>query len=156
VTRATARRFRATVEPAGRGGHLVALPFAADEAFGRVRAPVQVTVNGHAFRTTTMRYGGVDYVGLNRQVRDAARIAAGDVLTFRVALDTAPRTVDVPAELQSALAGDTASAAAYEELSFTHRTEYARWVGEARRPETRERRAAKAVGLLRAGARTPG
>ena len=55
------------------GGHVVALPFDAKEVFGRVRAPVRVTINGHVFRTTTMRYGGVDYIGLNREVRDGGR-----------------------------------------------------------------------------------
>ena len=147
-------RFSAAVE--GRGsGHLVALPFDAREAYGRVRAPVTVTVRGHAFRTTTMRYGGVDYVGLNREVREAAGIAAGEMTTFEVVLDTGPREVEVPVELELALEADSAARAAFDKLSYTHRKEYARWIAEAKRNETRARRVARAVEMLRAGVQTP-
>ena len=45
--------------------------------------------------------------------------------------------------------------AAYEKLSFTHRREYAQWIAEAKREETRERRAARALEMLR-GRQTPG
>ncbi|MBV8961318.1 MAG: YdeI/OmpD-associated family protein, partial [Actinobacteria bacterium] len=36
-------------------------------------------------------------------------------------------------------------------LAFTHRKEYARWVGEAKREETRDRRVARALQMLREG-----
>jgi hypothetical protein len=53
-----------------RGSALVVeVPFDVSEQFGRVRAPVRVTVNDYTFRTTVMRYGGVDYLGFNKQVR---------------------------------------------------------------------------------------
>ena len=44
----------------------------------------------------------------------------------------------------------------FEALSFTHRKEYARWVGEAKQEATRVRRAEKAVAMLHNGVRTPG
>ena len=81
--------FRATLETRGGGGHVLELPFDAKAAFGRVRAPVRVTVKGHTFRTTTMRYGGVDYIGLNREVRTAAGVA-GDRLPSRWSSTTSP------------------------------------------------------------------
>jgi uncharacterized protein YdeI (YjbR/CyaY-like superfamily) len=68
-----------------------------------------------------------------------------------LALDTAPREVEVPPALATALAGDAAAQAAFDALSFTHRKEYARWVAEAKRPETRERRIAETLARLRAG-----
>ena len=123
--------FRATLEARGGGGHFVALPFDAKEAFGLVRAPVRVTVGGHTFRTTTMRYGSDDYVGLNREVREAAGVAAGDALVVVLELDTEARTVELPADLERALADAPEARAAYDGLSFTHRNEYARWITEA-------------------------
>ena len=36
-------------------------------------------------------------------------------------------------------------------MSYTHRKEYADWIEEAKRPETRKRRVAKAVELIREG-----
>jgi Bacteriocin-protection, YdeI or OmpD-Associated/Domain of unknown function (DUF1905) len=135
---------------------VVEVPFDVPEQFGRVRAPVRVTVNDYTFRTTVMRYGGVDYVGFNKQVRAAAGIGeAGGRITVDVVLDEEPRTVDVPEELSSALAADPAARAAFERLSYTHRKEYARWIEEAKHKETEQRRVQKAVAMLRQGLTHP-
>jgi Bacteriocin-protection, YdeI or OmpD-Associated/Domain of unknown function (DUF1905) len=147
-------RFDGEVEQRDRG-FVVQLPFDPKEAFGRVRAPVVVTVNDHSFRTTTMRYGDVDMIGLNREVRDATGLTAGDRTIFELAADTQPREVEVPEALATALHDDAAAREAFDALSYTHRREYARWIDEARREQTRQRRVAGAVELLRAGVRTP-
>ncbi|HEY6475057.1 MAG TPA: YdeI/OmpD-associated family protein, partial [Polyangia bacterium] len=49
------------------------------------------------------------------------------------------------------LDADPAARAAYEGLAFTHRKEYARWIEEAKRDETRDRRVSQALEMLRAG-----
>jgi uncharacterized protein YdeI (YjbR/CyaY-like superfamily) len=36
-------------------------------------------------------------------------------------------------------------------MSYSHRKDYADWIEEAKRPETRERRVAKAVEMIREG-----
>jgi uncharacterized protein YdeI (YjbR/CyaY-like superfamily) len=41
--------------------------------------------------------------------------------------------------------------AKFDGLPFTHRKEFARWVAEAKRRETRERRVAQALEMLRTG-----
>ena len=64
----------------------------------------------------------------------------------------APREVAVPAELGAVL-DSQGLRETYDGLAFTHRREYAEWVGSAKKPETRERRAAKAAEMLRAGIR---
>jgi Bacteriocin-protection, YdeI or OmpD-Associated/Domain of unknown function (DUF1905) len=151
----SARTFTATLAANERGGTTVALPFDAGEAFGRVRAPVRATVNGHTFRTTTMRYGGVDLIGLNRNVRAAAGVDSGDTITVVLEPDEEPREVAVPRELSEALDADPALRSFFDGLSFTHRNEYARWIEGAKRAETRERRLARALELLRAGVRHP-
>jgi uncharacterized protein YdeI (YjbR/CyaY-like superfamily) len=70
--------------------------------------------------------------------------------------DDAPREVDVPAELAAALAAaEPELRAAFDALAFTHRREYAEWVGEAKRDQTRLTRAAKAVDMLRDGVKHP-
>jgi uncharacterized protein YdeI (YjbR/CyaY-like superfamily) len=45
---------------------------------------------------------------------------------------------------------------AFEKLSYTHRKEYCRWIGEAKKEETRLTRMAKAIGMLKNGVKTPG
>jgi hypothetical protein len=118
---------------------------------GAKRFPVVATVEGYTWRTTVARMRGEFLLGLSREVREGAGVEAGDTVDLELELDTKPREVDVPEALATALAGDANARAAYEKLSYTHRKEYARWIAEAKRDETRERRVAKAIEQLRAG-----
>ena len=114
-----------------------------------------MTVNGYTFRTTTMRYGGTDFVGFNREVRDQAGIRPGETVTLSIVLDMDERTVAVPADLLAAFRGAPDAAAAFGRLSYTHRKEYVRWVEEAKRAETRRNRVEKTIAMLRAGIKHP-
>jgi hypothetical protein len=144
-------RFDALLTRNDSGGHLLALPFDAKQVFGRVRVPVRATVNGHAFRSTLMRYGETDYLGLNREAREGAGVKAGQKITVELEVDDEPRVVEVPPELADALAGNQQAGDAFERLSYTHRREFAEWVAEAKRAETRTRRAQQALAMLREG-----
>jgi hypothetical protein len=147
----TSQQFTVTLEEGPGGGPAIRVPFDPKAVFGKARAPVQVTIDQHpAFATTVMVYSGVAWIGLRKgQVADM-RLAAGDQVDVHVELDDAPRTVDVPAELATALEEDPEAAAAYDKLSFTHRKEYARWVSEAKREATRQDRVAKTIERLKA------
>ncbi|HEX4520727.1 MAG TPA: YdeI/OmpD-associated family protein [Gaiellaceae bacterium] len=129
------------------------LPFDPKDAFGKVRAAVRVTINGYEFRTTVVAMGGRVFIGLNREVRAAASVAAGDRVRVEVVLDDEPRTVEIPADLAAAL--EPAELAFLESLSFTHRKEYVRWIEDAKRAETRQARIVKAATMLRDGVRHP-
>jgi bacteriocin resistance YdeI/OmpD-like protein/uncharacterized protein DUF1905 len=118
---------------------------------GAKRFPVTATVNGFTWRTSVVRMGGGFLVGLSRAVRESAGVEAGDTVEVTLELDTAPREVEVPEALADALAGDPEARVAYDGLAYTHRKEFARWVAEAKREETRERRVAQALELLREG-----
>jgi hypothetical protein len=118
---------------------------------GAKRFPVLATVNGFSWRTSVARMGGEFLVGLSRQVREQAGVEAGDTVAVKLELDTAPREVDVPEALETALAKDQKARAAFEALAYTHRKEYARWVTEAKREETRQRRVNQALEMLRDG-----
>jgi Bacteriocin-protection, YdeI or OmpD-Associated/Domain of unknown function (DUF1905) len=118
---------------------------------GAKRFPVVATVNGYTWRTSVARMGGEFLVGLNREVRQGAGAEAGDEVDVTLELDSAPREVEVPEALAAALAADPRAKAAFEGMAFTHRKEYARWVAEAKREETRERRVQQALEMIRAG-----
>jgi len=148
-------RFRATLVPRGPAAAVVLDDDqVAAVGEGAKRFPVVATVNGHTWRTTIMRMGGEFVLGLSREVREAAGAQAGDEVGVTLELDEAPREVEVPAALAAALEADPQARAAYERLSFTHRKEYARWIAEAKREQTRARRVAEAIEMLRAG-KTP-
>lgn len=118
---------------------------------GAKRFPVVAAVNGYTWRTSVARMGGEFLVGLNREVREGAGVKAGDDVEVALELDTAPRDVAVPPDLAAALAADPQAKMAFDGMAFTHRKEYARWVAEAKRDETRQRRARQALDMIRAG-----
>jgi hypothetical protein len=115
---------------------------------GARRFPVAATVNGYTWRTTIVRMRGEFVLGLSRAVRTEAGVEAGDTVRVELELDTAPREVEVPPALATALAEDPRAGAAFAGMAYTHRKEYARWIAEAKREETRERRVAQALQML--------
>ena len=118
---------------------------------GAKRFAVLATVNGYSWRTSVARMGGESLLGLSRAVREAAGVAIGGTVDVVVELDQAPREVEVPELLATALAADPVASAAFDQLAFTHRKEFARWVAEAKRDETRQRRVEQAVEMIRTG-----
>jgi uncharacterized protein YdeI (YjbR/CyaY-like superfamily) len=95
--------------------------------------------------------GGEFLLGLNKAVRQAAGVEAGDTVDVLIELKTEAREVEVPEALTAALAGDPVARESYEGMAYSHRKEYARWIAEAKREETRDRRVAQALAMLREG-----
>jgi hypothetical protein len=118
---------------------------------GAKRFPVKATVAGHTWRGSVARMRGEFLLGMSKAVRGAAGVEAGDEVAVELELDAEERTIEVPPALAEALAGDAAARAGFDGLAYTHRKEYARWIAEAKKEETRERRVAKALEQLRAG-----
>jgi hypothetical protein len=148
------KSFTVELERMGKTSAGFPVPFDLKEAFGSARPPVQVTIRGHTWRTTPGVYGGVGYVGLNREVRAAAGVDVGDRVRAAMELDTEPRTVAIPPDLGAALAAEGLRER-FGRLSFTHRREYVEWIESAKRPGTRERRLAETVRRVRAGEAPP-
>ena len=147
-------RFETDLE-AEDSGVFFEVPLDVPAVFGKARAPVRGTINGQPFRSTVAVYGGHYYLPVNRALREAAGVAAGDAVVIELAADEQPRTVDPPAELAGALAADPEAKVAFDGLSYTHQREYAEWVAEAKREATRRRRVEQAVQMLRDGRRNP-
>ena len=147
LTSPRARTVRATVPPDDEP-FAVLLPFDGREVFGRARAPVVIRVGDHSFRSTIMVYGGKSYVGLARAHRQALRLRPGQKVALSIEADTAPRTVEVPADLARALRGKAGLRAAWDALSFTHRKEHVEAILDAKKPETRARRVEKTLEML--------
>jgi uncharacterized protein YdeI (YjbR/CyaY-like superfamily) len=69
-------------------------------------------------------------------------------------LSRAPKPgAEIPPALSAALAGDAMAAATFDRVPPGCRREYCEWIGEAKRPETRDRRVAQAIAWLREGRR---
>ena len=130
-------------------GPAVEIPFDVKATYGSARPKVSVTVNGVTLRTTVAAYGGRSYVGFRKDIRDAAGLEMGKTITVTIEPDTEPRIVDVPADLTRALAKNAAARKIFESLSYSHRREHAQWVAGAKKEETRARRVARVIEMLK-------
>ena len=84
------------------------------------RVPVRVTLNGAKYRSTIAVYGNRYYLPARREVRDVAKLVPGGLARVSLELDTAPRTVIVPADLARALTAARLRPA-FDGFSFSHR-----------------------------------
>lgn len=145
-------RFRATILQSGKTAMGFEVPPEAVATLGAgKRPPVTVTINGYTYRNTVAVMGGTFMIGVSAEHRGQARVTAGDVVDVELQLDTAPREVEVPAELAAALAADQAAAATFEGLSYSNKSWHALQVTGTNNPETRARRIAKSIAALREG-----
>jgi len=140
--------FKGTVQRAGSAG-FIELPFDPKKMFGKVRAPVKVTLNGFTFRTTIAAMGGPPCIGMRTSWREAAGLEGGETVEVRVALDDEPRVVTPPADFVKALKAAPPAWDRWCALSFTHQREHVEAVEGAKKPETRARRIANAVAMVR-------
>ncbi len=111
------------------------------------RAPVTVTLNGHAYPSTVGVMGGRYLVPVSKQVRQATGVAGGEEHEVTLELDTSSRDTAVPEDLAAAL-DEAGARAAFDGLSPSRRKEHVRSVEEAKAAETRARRVAKVVASL--------
>ena len=145
-------RFTATLQPRGPAAAVVLDDEqVADVGEGAKAFPVVATINGYTWRGRVSRMRGEHLLGMTREVRQGAGAEAGDTVEVEVALDAGPREVDVPAALAAALAADAEAHAKFHALAYSHRKEFARWVDEAKKDETRKRRVAQAIEMLHEG-----
>lgn len=99
-----------------------------------------------------MKYGTPQHMlGISKAIREKLGKAPGDAIEVELWKDQEDRTVEVPSDFD-ALLKQHGLLPSFAKLSYTHRKEFCRWITEAKKQETRERRLAKAVEMLRKGA----
>jgi len=145
-------RFKAKLEPVPHGGQFVVVPAAVAAAAGlKYGARVRGTVNGAAYRSSLMKYGGVFHMGVHKATLAAAGVKGGARVLVTIELDDEPLPTDVvPRYLEKAIAASAATRAAWAKLSPAHKREHVKHVIEAKKPETRARRIAATIEALQA------
>ena len=93
-------------------------------------------------------------LGVLKGIREKIGKGPGDTVRVVVERDETVRTVETPADLKNLLKKE-GLLAGFEKLSYTHRKEYVRWIEEAKKEETRQRRLEKSVAMLKTGVKTP-
>ena len=131
---AETHQFTAQIEAARAGGAFVLIPEDVATALGGLRQMRVVgTVNGVAYQSSTMPYGGRGlFMGVHKATLAAAGAEFGVEVEVVVSRDDRPRTLELPAELESAFRVEPALRDRFEALSFTRRKEMAVPIGERR------------------------
>jgi len=111
------------------------------EELGNGKKPhVKVTINGYTYRSTVAVMGGQFMLPLSSENRVNAMVNAGDIIEVKIDIDTEPRIVIVPTDLEIALSKISGATAKFGDLSYSIRKEHVRQVESAKAQETRERR----------------
>ena len=145
-------RFHARLLQSGKSATGIQVPDEIVEALGNgKRPPVKVSINGFTYRTTVASMGGQFMIPVSAERRAAAGVAGGEEVDVDIELDTQPREVTVPADFAAALDQDPDAKQTFEALAFSHKQRWVVSIEDAKTPETRERRIAKAISTLREG-----
>ena len=116
--------------------------------FGKIRAPVRVTLNGYTYRSSIASMSGVICVPLRKSHREAAGLEGGERIVVTLELDAEPREVAIPYDLARALRASKPRLKKWQSLSYTHRREYVEAIENAKKPATRDRRLASTIKSL--------
>jgi hypothetical protein len=118
---------------------------------GGKRPPVKVVIGSHTWRTTIAPMGGEFWLGVSAENRAGAGIAAGDEVELEFVLDTEPRELEVPADFAAALDAVPEARTFFDGISYSNRRWHVMNIEAAKTEETRQKRIAKSVEMLREG-----
>ncbi|WP_309573485.1 YdeI/OmpD-associated family protein [Deinococcus sp.] len=141
--------FTATLKQEGKTATGIEVPPEIMNALGGSKKPaITIRLNAYTYRSTVGVMGGRSMIPVSAEHRKGAGLSAGDSVQVTLELDTAPREVVVPSDLQAALDANPAALAAFEKLSYSGKRQHTLSVEGTANPETRARRVAKAVETL--------
>lgn len=144
--------FKAIIQNPGGGGAFVEVPFDVEKAFGAKKPRVKAMIEGVPYRGLLTRMGGPNHILIIlKGIREQIGKTFGDEIKVTAEADVEERVTTVPAELKRAFKSEKEAKAAFEELSYTHKREYVMWIEEAKKEETRQRRVAKTIEMLKQG-----
>lgn len=141
-------RFHTTLLQTGNNTGIVVPPDIIDALGGGKKPPVRLDVNGYVYRSTVAVMSGRFMVSFSSEHRSASGLKGGEAIEVDIALDTEPRTTEVPDDFAAALEA-AGLRAAFDTLAPSHRKEHVRAINEAKAPETRARRIDKAIEKIR-------
>jgi uncharacterized protein YdeI (YjbR/CyaY-like superfamily) len=100
--------------------------------------------------------GGCHRMVVNQTIRKSARVKAGDKVRVVMEHDTAARVVQVPPPLKKMLSANQRAQSNWGKRAFSQQKEMAHWIIEAKRDETRQRRLAEVMRILKTNAKWTG
>jgi hypothetical protein len=145
-------KFKTKIKQGDKTATGIQIPDEVIQALGAgKKPPVKLTVNGYSYRSTVATVDGNFMVGFNADHRAASGLKGSDDVEVDIELDTEPRTVDLPPDLQAALDAEQRAKATFDKLSNSMKGYHVSQVTGAKTDETRQRRIEKSISVLREG-----
>lgn len=145
-------RFRTVIEQSGKTATGIRIPDEVVAALAAGKRPrVRVTINGFTYRSTVAVLGGAFMVGVSAENRAGANVVGGDEVDVDLELDTEPRVVTEPPDFAAALDAEPTARRTFDGISPSNRSWHVLQVVGARTDETRQRRIARSIEMLREG-----
>lgn len=110
--------------------------------------PVRLTIDGHAFPQTLVKYSGQWRLYLNGPMRQAAGKQVGDTAAFILRYDPESRELPVHPRLSQALADNAAAHAVFTALTPSRRLEIVRYIASLKSADSVARNVEKAIRFL--------
>ena len=110
--------------------------------------PVSMTIDGHAFIQTLLKYTGAWRLYLNTLMRKAAKKEVGDTAEFKVFYDAMPRVIPMHPKLTAALSENKEAKAIYDGLRPSLQLEIVRYISFLKTEESVDRNVLRAVNFL--------
>lgn len=129
----------------------VEFPFPTEECFGKkglvkIKALFDEKVE---YRGSLVKMKSEGHIlGLTQEVRKQLGKSFGDEVSVRIWEDKEERIVIVPEDVQMVFNENVKAKELFDAMSYTHRKEYIRWIVEAKKPETREKRKIKMIEMI--------
>lgn len=141
-------KFEAPLMLMEKGGAYVEIPFDVEKEFGSKRPKIKALINKIEYRGLLVKMKTPCHIlGVLKEIREKLNIQENDLLQIEVQLDTEERIIEIPPDFLEHLIDENLQNY-FQHLAYTHRKEYIRWIEEAKKSETREKRLKKAIEML--------
>jgi hypothetical protein len=127
----------------------VKIPFDVKKVFGKKsHVKVKAWINGWLYRGSIADMGDGNTLIVTKEIRRMIGKYPGDEVHIVVEEDKDERGIEIPADLKEVFKKNPEAVNFFITLSYSNRKEYVKWITDAKRSETREKRLEKMVELL--------
>lgn len=145
-------KFKATILQNGNmNAAYVEFPYSVEDEFGmKGQVKVKVLFDGKVeYRGSLAKMKSDCHIlGLTQDVRKQLNKGFDDEVSVELWQDLEERIVEIPNDVIALFEENEEAFSKYEKLSYTHRKEYMKWIEEAKKEETREKRKIKMLEML--------
>jgi hypothetical protein len=129
----------------------IEFPFSAEQVFGK-KGQVKIKAifdDRVEYRGSLARMKSECHMlGLPKDIRNRLGKTFGDEVSVSLTEDKKERIVEIADDIASLFAEHPEVRILFDEMSYTHRKEYIRWIEEAKKHETRENRKIKMIEMI--------